>query len=58
MARICDRLGNEFKFDDGSPSRFRKRPIIISAIKVDRTWFIDTLEGTMTASPGIILSGE
>ncbi len=32
--------------------KYRKKPVVIDAVQVDTEHFIETLEGTMKASPG------
>ena len=40
--------GVVLKFKD----QYRKRPVVINAVQVDATYFIQTLEGEMKANPG------
>lgn len=44
--------GIEQTFERYEPKSFRKKPIVIRAVKAQSTWTIPTLEGTMTANPG------
>lgn len=39
-------------FQSYSPTKYRKKPVVIEAICAVSAWSIDTLEGVMTANEG------
>jgi hypothetical protein len=49
MINVNEEMFNKFR-DEGRVGNYRKKPVVIEAVKMDEDFVVETLEGTMVGA--------